>query len=97
MEMRIVRAGMMATVQDLGRRGWRHMGVPTSGAMDTVALRVANALVGNPENTAAIEFALVGPEVEFSADTCVALGGAACEGFPTWQPRRASGCGSGPA
>lgn len=85
MEMRILRAGMQTTVQDLGRRGHRGAGVPLSGAMDPFALRVANALVGNAENTAALEFALVGPAVEFSEDALVALGGAACEGVASWQ------------
>lgn len=90
MEMRIVRAGILTTVQDLGRRGCRHMGVPASGAMDAVGLRVANALVGNPEQAAALEFTLVGPEVEFSEETWVALGGAECEGMAAWEPRRVS-------
>jgi antagonist of KipI len=84
MEIRIVRAGMQTTVQDLGRRGHRNAGVPLSGAMDSFALRVANALVGNADNTAALEFALVGPAIEFSADTLVAVGGAQCEGAPAW-------------
>ncbi len=88
MEMRVVRAGMLTTVQDLGRRGCRHSGVPTSGAMDAVALRVANALVGNAEEAAALEFTLVGPEVEFSEAAWVAVGGATCEGVTAWQPLR---------
>jgi antagonist of KipI len=76
---------MHTTVQDLGRRGHRGMGVPLSGAMDPFALRVANSLIGNPENAAALEFALVGPELEFSEDTLVALGGAECDGLPVWR------------
>jgi antagonist of KipI len=86
MEMKILRAGMQTTVQDLGRRGHRAAGVPLSGAMDPFALRVANLLVGNAENAAALEFALVGPAIEFSAETIVALGGAACDGVASWQP-----------
>ena len=74
MEIKIVRAGMLTTVQDLGRRGHRASGVPLSGAMDAFALRVANLLVGNAENAAALEFTLRGPELEFSADTVVAVG-----------------------
>lgn len=88
MEMKIVRAGMLTTVQDLGRRGCRQMGVPLSGAMDAVALRVANALVGNVEDAAALEFTLIGPEVEFSEAAWVALGGADCDGMAAWEPRR---------
>lgn len=86
MEMRIVRAGQLTTVQDLGRRGYRAAGVPLSGAMDPFALRIANSLVGNAESAAALEFALVGPEVEFSTDTIIALGGADCAGLSAWKP-----------
>ena len=43
----VVRAGLHTTVQDLGRSGFRDVGVPTSGPLDRVALRLANALVGN--------------------------------------------------
>jgi antagonist of KipI len=88
MEMKIIRAGMHTTVQDLGRPGHRAAGVPLSGAMDAFALRVANLLVGNPENAAALEFTLVGPELEFAADTVVALGGVEWEGVPSWTPVR---------
>lgn len=88
MEMIVRRAGMQTTVQDLGRRRHRHAGVPVSGAMDVVGLRIANALVGNPDGAAALEFTLIGPEVEFAADVLVAIGGAECEGLPSWRPMR---------
>ena len=87
MEVKIISSGMQATVQDLGRPGHRASGVPVGGAMDAFALRVANALVGNPERAAALEFALVGPEVEFSEDGIIAVGGAEVEGLPTWRPQ----------
>lgn len=86
MEMRIMRAGQLTTVQDLGRRGLRAAGVPLSGAMDPFALRIANALVGNPESAAALEFTLVGPEIEFTAEARVALTGVECDGFAAWKP-----------
>lgn len=86
MEVKIHRAGVQTTVQDLGRRGHRAAGVPLSGAADPFALRLANALVANPENTAALEFTLVGPTLEFSEDTLVAVGGAESEGLPSWRP-----------
>jgi antagonist of KipI len=54
--------------------------------MDPLALRVANALVGNPDCAAALEFTLTGPELEFSEDTVVAIGGAECDGLPSWKP-----------
>ena len=55
MEVTVIRAGMLTTVQDLGRAGHRACGVPLGGAADPFALRVANLLVGNPESSAAFE------------------------------------------
>jgi len=82
----VQRAGMFTTVQDLGRRGYRAVGVPLSGAMDDFALRVANLLVGNPEDTAALEYTMVGPELVFECDTLVAAGGGDFGALPLWQP-----------
>ena len=48
MSVRVVRPGMLTTVQDLGRHGLQHLGIVPCGAMDPVAHRIANALVGNP-------------------------------------------------
>jgi antagonist of KipI len=86
MDVKIVRAGMLTTVQDLGRKGYRAAGVPLSGAMDSFALRVANLLVGNPENAPVLEFTLTGPEIVFSEDALVALGGGDFGALPPWQP-----------
>jgi KipI family sensor histidine kinase inhibitor len=85
----VVRPGMLSTIQDLGRRGHRARGVPLSGGADAFALRMVNALVGNPENTAALEFTLTGPDLKFSHDTVIALGGAKFGKFPLWQPMKA--------
>lgn len=62
-----------ASVQDLGRRGYRHYGVPVSGALDPLSLRLANALVGNPPTAAALELRLVGPRLRARAPVRVAL------------------------
>jgi antagonist of KipI len=86
MEIKVIRGGMLTTVQDLGRRGHRAEGVPLSGAMDGFALRVANLLVGNPEDTAALECTLVGPELVFSAPAMVVVTGAEFESVPGWRP-----------
>ena len=86
MEIKVIRPGMMTTVQDLGRTGHRAAGVPLSGAMDALALRVANSLAGNPDNAAAFEISLIGPELEFSEEGVVAIAGAECEGLPAWRP-----------
>jgi antagonist of KipI len=88
MEMTLVRAGRLTTVQDLGRSGHRATGVASGGAADAFALRVANLLVGNAENSAGLECTLTGPELVFSADTLIAIGGAAFDGLPAWRPVR---------
>jgi antagonist of KipI len=75
MTLAIVRPGPFSTVQDLGRPGHGGLGVPPSGAADSLALRIANRLVGNPDSGAAIEFTLVGPAIRFETDACVAFAG----------------------
>lgn len=79
MTLRILRPGLLTTVQDLGRHGMQHLGVVTCGAMDPVALVLANALVGNRRGEAAIEITLLGPEIEFGEDALIALCGAEFE------------------
>jgi biotin-dependent carboxylase-like uncharacterized protein len=64
-----------ATVQDLGRPGYRHLGVPLSGALDPNLLRLANALANNPPDAAAIELRLVGPQLRTDTPILVALAG----------------------
>jgi biotin-dependent carboxylase-like uncharacterized protein len=71
--------GALSTVQDLGRPGRAHLGVPRSGAADRSALRLANRLVGNAEGTAALEVLGGGAVLEATADLVVAVTGARCE------------------
>ncbi|HEV2675246.1 MAG TPA: biotin-dependent carboxyltransferase family protein [Aliidongia sp.] len=72
------RPGLSTTVQDLGRRGLQRYGVPVSGALDPLALRLANALVGNPAGTAALEILALGPTLTVEAESVrVALVGSA--------------------
>jgi len=68
----VERAGFQTSVQDLGRTGFRQFGVPTSGALDTFALRVANLLVGNDEDAAALEITLGGLQLRFEDEQSVA-------------------------
>ncbi len=75
MSLKIIRPGLMTTLQDTGRFGWQKIGVITSGAMDTYSLRMANILVGNDENEAALEITMAGPTIEFTADTLIAITG----------------------
>jgi biotin-dependent carboxylase-like uncharacterized protein len=68
--------GLATTVQDLGRPGYYHLGIPLSGAMDQLALIAANLLVGNPEGAAGLEAVFMGPELVFHRDAVVAVCGA---------------------
>ena len=67
--LRIVAPGLMTTVQDLGRPGYQHLGVPVSGGLDHVSLRAANLLVGNAPGMAALEVAYQGPTLAVEADS----------------------------
>lgn len=66
----IVDPGPFATIQDLGRPGYQRFGVSVSGAMDECALRIANMLVGNDENEAAVEFTFAGGCYMVDTDSC---------------------------
>jgi biotin-dependent carboxylase-like uncharacterized protein len=74
--LEILRAGPLTTVQDRGRGGCQKFGVTVSGAMDEVALRVGNILVGNAQDAAALEISFLGPEIRIRADVALALTGA---------------------
>ncbi|MEU5780027.1 biotin-dependent carboxyltransferase family protein [Micromonospora lupini] len=75
-EIEVLRAGALTTVQDLGRPGWAHLGVPRSGALDPTALRLANRLVGNPEHAAGLEITLTGCTLRLTHAVTVAITGA---------------------
>ena len=72
----IVRTGLLDLVMDLGRPGFRSMGVPEGGAADAPALTLANRLVGNPDGAAGLELLLKGPVLRFPAGAKVAMSGA---------------------
>lgn len=76
MTFEIVKPGLATTVQDLGRPGYFHLGIPEGGAMDRQALIAANLLVGNPEGAACLEAVFMGPEIRFGAAMSVAVTGA---------------------
>jgi biotin-dependent carboxylase-like uncharacterized protein len=67
--LRVKSPGLHTTVQDLGRDGFADVGVPPSGALDAVALRLANALVGNTPDAAALEILVSGPTLEVIAES----------------------------
>jgi len=72
----VVRGGMLTTVQDLGRWGHQSSGVPVAGPMDQYSHRLANRLVGNYPDAAALEVTLVGPELEADGELACVLCGA---------------------
>jgi antagonist of KipI len=68
--IKVVKPGLLSTIQDLGRYGFQKYGVIVSGSMDPIAHRISNLLVGNDENEAVIEMTLTGPVLEFQ-ETCL--------------------------
>ena len=91
MAIDVIAPGLSTTVQDLGRPGYYHLGIPISGGMDRFALRAANMLVGNDEGAAVLEAVFMGPELAFTADATVAVTGADLppklngDARPTWE------------
>lgn len=77
--LQILDPGPLTTVQDRGRIGWAHLGVPRSGAADRVAAAEANRLVGNPPDAALLEATLGGPALRLGAARRVAVTGAGTE------------------
>ena len=71
----VVKPGMLASVQDLGRHGHRERGICPGGALDTLALMLANRLVGNADGAAGLELTMGGCEFRFDIDTRIALAG----------------------
>jgi biotin-dependent carboxylase-like uncharacterized protein len=84
----VLRPGMMASVQDLGRHGYRERGICPGGALDTLALTLANRLVGNADGAAGLELTMGACELRFEAATRIALTGddfdARLDGAPLW-------------
>jgi biotin-dependent carboxylase-like uncharacterized protein len=75
MTAKVLKPGLSTTVQDLGRPGYFHLGIPIGGAMDRLALRAANLLIDNDEGAACLEAVFIGPELEFTRDTQIAVTG----------------------
>ncbi len=77
MSIRIIKKGLLDTIQDTGRYGYQHLGINPTGVMDIVSMRLANALVGNDEDEAVIEMHWPAPVIKFEKDCCFAISGAA--------------------
>ncbi len=76
MNLRIIKAGVLDTVQDMGRYGWQHLGINPGGAMDKLSAQVANILVGNDSHEAVIELHFPASSFFFEQPTLIALSGA---------------------
>jgi antagonist of KipI len=92
MSIRVIRPGLLTTIQDLGRYGSQQFGVIVSGAMDPLALRISNLLVGNEQYDAVLEITLSGPALLFEQDALIAITGAHLsaaingQAVPLWRP-----------
>lgn len=92
MVLTCVKGGTLASIQDLGRIGYQDLGIIVSGAMDSYALQIANILLGNKRNEAAIEITMRGTSFHFSEDTLIAITGGDLnptidgEKVPQWRP-----------
>lgn len=75
MGLRIIKGGMLTTVQDMGRIGYQSQGFNVGGVMDLRSFRIANLLLDNPENEAVLECTLLGPTIEFTSDMIIAITG----------------------
>ena len=77
--IKILDAGLLTTVQDLGRYGFQRYGVSASGVMDEYSAKIANKLVGNKVGEAVLETTLKGVQIEFLQNTAVAITGGNCD------------------
>ncbi|HEV7414525.1 MAG TPA: biotin-dependent carboxyltransferase family protein [Tianweitania sediminis] len=91
MTVRVISPGLATSVQDLGRPGYYHIGIPEGGGMDRFATRIANLLVGNAPGAALLEATFMGPELEFTQAVTVAVTGGELppkvngEEKPSWE------------
>jgi antagonist of KipI len=91
MSLEVLEVSGLATIQDVGRNGWRRFGVPISGPMDPFALRAANALASNAVECAALEIGLGDTTIQALEDCVIAVTGAGYKlsiyiwDFPLWS------------
>ena len=84
--LRVTDGGLSTTVQDTGRYGHYHIGMPPSGGLDQYAHRIANFLVGNDADAATLEMTYTGPELVFEEDVLIAICGADMEPYIDGEP-----------
>lgn len=81
MNIRILKAGLQTTIQDLGRQKYREFGISASGALDQYSHQIANWLVGNDNNKPTLEVTHIGPTLQFEQDVSIGIAGAEFELF----------------
>ncbi|WP_340015392.1 biotin-dependent carboxyltransferase family protein [Paenibacillus sp. FSL K6-1318] len=92
MSIEVIRPGLLSTIQDEGRTGYRRYGIHPGGVMDTFAARAANVLVGNSRHAAVLEMTMTGPELRFQESQLITLCGADLTAtvdqlpVPLWRP-----------
>ena len=74
--LKVVKSGFYTTIQDSGRFGYRALGVPISGSMDSYSSHYANSILGNDRDCAVLEITISGPELHFQEPTQIAIAGA---------------------
>jgi biotin-dependent carboxylase-like uncharacterized protein len=74
--IKVLKSGMLTSVQDTGRVGYRNIGVPLSGSMDSISAGIANGLLNNDKNDAVLEITMLGPILEFLKSAKIAISGA---------------------
>ena len=91
MSVQVLAPGLLSTLQDTGRHGFRHLGVGSAGTMDAYSHAIANLLVGNPVHVPVLEMTMAGPRLRIERATRIALCGAdiaaRCDGreLPGWR------------
>ena len=74
--LKVLKSGFYTTIQDFGRLGYRNMGVPVSGVMDSVSVKKANILLENKPSDPVLEITMTGPTLLFETPTYICLSGA---------------------
>lgn len=85
-KLQIIQPGFYTTVQDAGRRGYAHLGVPESGAMDQDSYGRANSLLNNQPGAAVLECTLLGPKIYFEMDTTFVITGGSTQAILDGEP-----------
>ena len=86
MGIMVLNGGFLTTIQDAGRRGYQRYGMAVSGSVDVHSYIYANILVGNTHNEAVLEITMVGPTIEFTSDSVIAITGGDLSPIVDGQP-----------